>query len=177
MSTKKMEGVVTGVVKNLADPQGQGRIELEFPWLSDKERSSWAPVAAALAGKNRGVFFMPEVGDEVLVAFEHADFAHPYIVGFLWNGVHKPPEKTPDNRVIVTPGGHTLRFEDKAGSRRVVIRSSAGHEITLDDAGKAISAKTASGSLSLTLDDGAQSIELKGGGRSLKIAGGAVLIT
>ena len=55
-------------------------------------RSAWAPVAAPLAGKKRGAFFMPELGDEVLVAFEHGDFDHPFIIGFLWNGVDTPPE-------------------------------------------------------------------------------------
>jgi uncharacterized protein involved in type VI secretion and phage assembly len=174
---KKMSGVVTALVKNLVDPQGQGRIELQFPWLSDTQRSAWAPVAAPLAGKNRGAFFMPEKDDEVLVAFEHGDFDHPYIVGFLWNGVDKPPEATNQNRVIFTPGGHTLRFEDKEGARKVILRSSTRHEITLDDAGKQITVKTSSGNLSITLDDGAQSIELKGGGRSLKLAGGQVQIT
>jgi uncharacterized protein involved in type VI secretion and phage assembly len=174
---KKISGVVIGIVKNLEDPQGQGRIELQFPWLSDTQRSAWAPVAAALAGKNRGAFLMPEVDDEVLVAFEHGDFDHPYIIGFLWNGVDKPPEQTYQNRIIFTPGGHTLRFEDKEGDRRVILRSSTKHEITLDDAGKKITVKAASGKLSITLDDEAQSIELKGGERSLKLADGSVQIT
>ena len=78
---KRYPGVVTGIVKNLSDPEGQGRIELVFPWLSDSVRSSWAPVASMLAGKDRGAFFMPEIDDEVLVAFEHGDMNHPFIVG------------------------------------------------------------------------------------------------
>ena len=53
---KHYPGVVTAIVKNLKDPNGQGRIELQFPWLSDSLRSSWAPVAAPLAGKQRGAF-------------------------------------------------------------------------------------------------------------------------
>ena len=172
-----MNGVVTAIVKSLDDPDKQGRIELQFPWLSDSQRSAFAPVAAASAGKNRGAFFMPEVDDEVLVAFEHGDFDHPYIVGFLWNGVDLPPEPTKDNRVIVTPGGHTLRFEDKDGARRVVLKSSAGHVITLDDAAKTVTVATASGSQTLTLDDNAQSITLSGGQRKLTMSAGTVQIT
>ena len=84
---RRFPGVVTGIVKSLDDPEKQGRIELHFPWLADGPRSSWAPVASPLAGKERGQFFMPEIDDEVLVAFEHGDFAHPFILGFLWNGV------------------------------------------------------------------------------------------
>jgi len=89
---KQYPGVVIAIVKNLHDPEGQGRIEVQFPWLSDSLRSSWAPVAAPLAGKQRGMFFMPEVDDEVLVAFEHGSFNHPYVVGYLWNGKDIPPE-------------------------------------------------------------------------------------
>src|SRR5881397_3606107 len=101
-------GVVTALVKEI---DKKGRLKLEFKWLTkDGHRSAWAPVAAALAGKQRGAFFMPEVDDEVLVAFEHGDFDHPFVVGFLWNGVDTPPETTNKNRVIKTPGGHELRF-------------------------------------------------------------------
>ncbi len=89
---KKMSGVVIGIVKSLDDPERLGKIELQFPWLSEVHRSAWAPVAAPMAGKKRGVFYMPELGDEVLVAFEHGDFDHPFIIGYLWNGVDTPPE-------------------------------------------------------------------------------------
>ena len=61
---------------------------------------------------------MPEPGDEVLVAFQDGKFDSPYVVGFLWNGEQVSPEDTPHNRVIVTPGGHQLRFEDKDHRRR-----------------------------------------------------------
>lgn len=130
---KRYPGVVTGTVKSLDDPQGQGRIEVHFPWLSETQRSAWAPVAVPLAGKDRGQFFMPEIDDEVLVAFEHGDFDHPFIIGFLWNGVDTPPETTNKNRVIKTPGGHTIRFEDTDGAKKVIIRSNAGHTVLLDD--------------------------------------------
>lgn len=126
-------GVVTGIVKSVDDPQGMGRIEVQFPWLSDTQRSAWAPVAVPLAGRNRGQYFMPEIEDEVLVAFEHGDFDHPFIIGFLWNGVDTPPETTNQNRVIKTPGGHTIRFEDADGAKKIIIRSNAGHTVLLDD--------------------------------------------
>jgi len=119
---------------------------------------------------------MPELQDEVLVAFEHGDFAHPYIIGYLWNGVDTPPESNPHNRIILTPGGNTLRFEDSDGAKKVVLRSSAGHEIVLDDSAQSITVQTA-GSQSLVLDDNAQSIRLQGGGRILTMQGGTVAIT
>jgi uncharacterized protein involved in type VI secretion and phage assembly len=151
---KQMNGVVTGVVESFADPQGQGRIQLKFPWLSDTQVSSWAPVAAALGGKKRGAFLMPEIGDEVLVAFEHGDFDHPFIVGFLWNGVAVPPETTNENRVIITPGGHSLRFQDGQGAQKVILQSQGG--------------------LTITLDDTVPSITIQGAGRMITMAGGMI---
>jgi uncharacterized protein involved in type VI secretion and phage assembly len=143
--------VVTGIVKSLEDPEGQGRIELQFPWLSEAQRSAWAPVASPLAGKQRGLFFMPELEDEVLVAFEHGDFAHPYILGFLWNGVDKPPEGTNQNRVILTPGGHTLRFEDRAGERKIIIQSAGGSKVELNDQDHSVTVSGEGGANKVTI--------------------------
>lgn len=170
-------GVVTGIVKNVNDPEGQGRIELQFPWLSEAQRSSWAPVASLLAGKERGAFFMPEVEDEVLVAFEHGDFDHPFIVGFLWNGVDMPPEKTNKNRVIKTPGGHQLRFEDTDGAKKIIIKSAGEHVIEIDDTAQTITLKTKMGEPKVVLNNTSQSITLKGGGRTLEMTGGMILMT
>jgi|SRR5215831_5821992 len=111
---KQLNGVVIGIVKSLDDPQQQGRIELQFPWLDEAQRSAWAPVAAPMAGKKRGMFYMPELGDEVLVAFEHGDFDHPFIVGFLWNGVDTPPTNDPHRRLIHSVNGHEIEIYDPA---------------------------------------------------------------
>ena len=173
---RPIPGVVVAIVKSTEDPAGEGRIELEFPWLPDAHRSAFAPVAAPLAGKERGFFFMPEPEDEVLVAFEHGDFDHPFILGYLWNGVDKPPRDQTSTRVLVTPGGHTLEFEDEAGSRKITLTSAASHTIAIDDAAQTITVKTA-GSQQIVLSDADLSIELKGGGRSLAMRGGQVLIT
>ena len=152
----RFPGVVIATVRSVDDPEGEGRLLLEFPWMPGSVQSGWAPVAAPMAGPSRGVFFSPEVDDEVLVAFEHGDFDHPFVVGFLWNGTDQPPETDRSNRVIVTPGGHTIRFED--GSRkRVVIQSSGGQTITIDDQ--------------------QQSIRIQGGGRILALTNGQVQIT
>jgi uncharacterized protein involved in type VI secretion and phage assembly len=162
-------------VKSLKDPHGEGRIELEFPTLPGSPKSSWAPVAAPLAGKQRGAFFMPEKDDEVLVSFEQGDFDHPFIVGFLWNGVDKPPESDPKNRVIKTPGGHTLRFEDTDSKKKIILKSDAEHSVEIDDAAKKMTLVT-KGQLSVVLDDGASSITLSGGGRILEMKSGKVTI-
>jgi len=152
---KQYNGVVIGIVKEI-DPT-LGRIKVDFPLLKPPQRSNWAPVASLLGGKKRGVFFMPEIDDEVLLAFDQGDFDHPYVLGFLWNGADPSPESNGKNRVIVTPGGHTLRFEDSDGEKRTILRSSGGQEIILDDKD--------------------QSIQLRGGGRALLMKDDKVQIT
>lgn len=172
---RRFTGVFIALVTNVNDPHALGRIQIQFPWF-DPDLRSWARVAAPMAGSKRGAFFMPEVDDEVLVAFEHGDFNHPLVLGFLWNGVDKPPETDPQNRVLVTPGGHTIRLEDGT-DKKLIVRSSGGHEIALDDsaAGQQLSIKT-TGGLSITMDDKQSSIRMQGGGRILAMQGGQVQI-
>jgi len=125
-------GVVTAFVSQV--DAGNGRVQLEYRAMEDDLQSAWAPIAAPMSGCSRGQLFMPEVGDECLVAFENGDFNHPFVVGFLWNGQDNSPESEASNRVIVTPGGHQLRFEDKKQDTRIILRSEGKHELLLEDA-------------------------------------------
>jgi uncharacterized protein involved in type VI secretion and phage assembly len=168
--------VVTGLVRDRNDPTGQGRIKVEFSWLSQDHRSAWAPIAAPLSGAQCGQWFMPELDDEVLLAFEHGDFDHPFVVGCLWNGSDLPPDTDPKHRVIITPGGHQLRFEDNDGAKQIVLTTSAGFAVTMNDAGKTLTLDTPGG-LSIELNDNSTSITLKGGGRQIEMSGGQVQIT
>jgi len=106
----RISGVVVGIVKS--PPDKLGRIEVFFPWLSDSNKSYRARVATLMAGPDRGSWFMPELEDEVLVAFEHGDVDHPYIVGFLWNGQDKPPKTDPKIRLIRSVNGHEIEIAD-----------------------------------------------------------------
>lgn len=174
---KRYPGVVSGIVKNLDDPVGLGRIELEFNKFQEPVRSAWARVAAPMAGKARGAFLMPEIDDEVLVAFEDGDFNFPFVVGFLWNGHDTPPESTNQNRIIKTPGGHQLRFEDTGGAKKVILISDGGHQIEIDDTAKTITVKTGSGSQNIILDDIGSSITIRGGGRMIEMRTGLITMS
>src|SRR5205085_2988322 len=118
-----ISGVVVGVVtNNQDDPDGLGRVKVKFPWLSNDEESFWARVAVPMAGKERGFYFLPEVEDEVLVAFEHGDPRFPYVLGSLWNGQDKPPEKNDGKnnvRVIKSRSGHVIRLNDEDGKEKI----------------------------------------------------------
>lgn len=139
----KIYGVVIGTVTNNKDPEQGGRVKVKFPWLSKDDESHWARIATLMAGKDRGSFFLPEVDDEVLVAFEHGDVRFPYIIGALWNGKDKSPYDNGDGknnvRAFKSRSGHQLIFNDNDSEKKelVELRTKAGHRILLDDsAGK-----------------------------------------
>jgi uncharacterized protein involved in type VI secretion and phage assembly len=108
----RMQGIVIGKVVNVQDPQNQGRVQVSFPWLDDTLQSTWASMVAPFAGNGRGLYFMPEFGDELVVAFEHGHFEHAYILGAMWNGVSAPPSPDPRQRMICSTNGHKIRFVD-----------------------------------------------------------------
>lgn len=119
-------GVAVGVVTNIKDPEGLGRIKVKFPWLSEEDESYWARIVTPMAGKERGLYFLPEVEDEVLVVFEQGDIEFPYILGGLWNGQDKPPLSNDDGennqRMLKSRSGHTILLDDTKGGEKIVIR-------------------------------------------------------
>jgi phage baseplate assembly protein V len=192
-ATSRIYGVVTGVVTDNKDPDALGRVKLRFPWLTEDDESAWAPVASPMAGNERGIFFLPEVDDEVLVAFLHGDLRQPFVLGALWNGKDKPPETNDDGkndvRVIKTRSGHVLRFTDKDGGEKIelidkggknsIVIDTAGDTVTITS-GKDIVLDASSGKISLKATD----VEIKasgsgkfetGGGMDLKASGTANL--
>lgn len=136
-------GVVTGVVEENRDPEGLGRVRLAIPGVL-KEETAWARVATPMAGNRRGLYFLPEVGDEVLVAFERGDARAPYVVGALWGkGRSRPPETNEDGannrRTIRSRSGHVIRLDDTEGAERIEIVDSSGRSsIVIDSAGRTI---------------------------------------
>ena len=135
----RINGVVIGIVTNNNDPDGMGRVRVTFPWQGDCDESYWARVATLMAGNDMGTFFLPEVDDEVLVAFDHGDINHPYVIGALWNGVDTPPETNSDGknnvRKIKSRSGHEIILDDnhEQGAEKIEIRTNVGHTILLDD--------------------------------------------
>jgi len=143
----RIAGVVVGVVTNNQDPDGMGRVKVKFPWLSDADESFWARVASPMAGKERGIYFLPEVEDEVLVAFEHGDVRFPYVVGALWNGKDAPPAKNDDGknniRVIKSRSGHVVRLTDEDGKEKIeIIDKSEKNSLVFDTAKNTITITT-----------------------------------
>jgi len=139
----RIDGVPVGLVIDNADPQGLGRVRLKFPALSDDEIGHWARVVVLMAGADRGTFFLPEVGDEVLVAFEQGDIARPYVLGGLWNGKDKPPDPNADGknnlRLVKSRSGHLIRLDDSDGAEKIeIVDKSGNNSIAFDTASNTI---------------------------------------
>lgn len=146
---QKIYGMVIGIVTNNRDPDDdplkRGMVKVRFPWLANDEESKegaesfWARIASPMAGGDRGMYFLPEVDDEVLVAFAHGDINSPYIIGSLWNGVDKPPsEKDEDEkndlRVIKSRSGHKVIFDDTKGEEKIIVQDKVGkNKIVIQD--------------------------------------------
>ncbi len=176
----QLGGVTLGVVTDTDDTLGLGRVKVKLPWLSDTVESAWARIAVPWAGQGMGSYFLPEVDDEVMVAFRHGDLRHPYIVGFLWSAKAKPPEATPraGRRELRSKSGHKLQFDDLAGKERVALHSKGGHRVVLDDTsgGAKLTIADSAGKLSITLDvsKGAISIEATSGDITLRAPAGKI---
>jgi len=130
------------VVANVLDRNPLGQVLVTYPWLTGDGQGYWAPIATTMAGGSRGSWFMPEIGDDVLVAFDHGDVDHPYVIGFLWNGKDKPPgldpgsDADPQHRILKSVNGHMIEIYDPdvsgAGEAGYIrIRDSYGNEIVL----------------------------------------------
>jgi len=127
-------GIVIGKVTKVDDPEGLGRIQVTYPWLSGPEER-WVSVAAPMAGADAGIFCMPDEDDEVILAFDHGQLDHPYVIGFLWNAQQKPPSTDHRQRMIRSKNGHTIRFIDSTptagNSGGVVIEDNHGNTIVM----------------------------------------------
>lgn len=164
---RKVFGVAIGIVTNNKDDKGKlGRVKLKFPWLSDTNETDWVRMSTFMAGSGIGSFFLPEVGDEVLVAFEQGNINRPYVIGALWNGKAKPPETNSDGknniRKIKSRSGHELIFNDEGNKEKIEINTKAGHKIILDDASgkEKVEIKDKSGNNSILIDSAQNSIAI-----------------
>ncbi len=176
--SSRVYGVVVGIVRDIKDPEGLGRVKVDFPWLAedseavaisadeDRAHSYWARIAMLMAGNGRGTYFIPEVGDEVLVAFEHGDLSLPFVIGMLWNADDPPPEEMDgagENHVrsITSRSGHRIVLNDSDDEPSILIVDQTGdNSILIDSANNAMEFKV-KGDLSFEVE-GNISITSKG---------------
>lgn len=168
--TGDVPGVMMALVTDNEDPQGLGRVKVTYPWKEADEESYWARLAAPMAGPDRGAFFLPDEGDEVLVAFENGDLEHPYVLGGLWNGKREPPEDNADGnndvRTIRSRSGHEVTLDDADSGGGVTIETAGGQVIDLSDESgeESVSITDESGQNALTFDPASGEVSLSAGG-------------
>lgn len=181
-------GLVIAIVTDNNDPKKQGRVKVKYPWLSGEHASDWARVIAPGVGDARGIEFLPEINDEVLVGFEMGDIHYPYVLGGLWNGQDKPPKDVISGgkvkqRVIRSRAGHTITLDDGDNGGGITIEDSKGNKIVIDSSSnkmtitvKGDTSLSTQGNLSLGAN-GNVTIEAKGQmqikGMGVKVDGGA----
>lgn len=146
-------GVFPALVSDVKDPAGQGRVKVTLPWAADAGQDryeAWARVATPGAGKSRGAWWIPDVGDEVLLAFENGNPLRPYVVGSLWNGSDPPPAAMDgsgknDLKVFCSRNGVKMTLDDAKGKEKLILETPGGQKITLKDGAAAIEIEDSSG--------------------------------
>jgi phage protein D len=192
--SSSMRGLVIGIVTDNNDPEKQGRVKVQYPWLSADHASDWARVVVPGGGKERGMAFLPEINDEVLVGFELGDVHHPYVLGGLWNGQDAPPGDMSkmiagskvEQRVIRSRTGHMITLDDSDGDGGVRIEDRNGNVVHLKTNGDEL-AVTTKGNVSVESKanmnvktqgnvtiEATGSLELKGMGVTIDGGGGTV---
>lgn len=154
LTPERLFGVHIGIVTNNVHPDGEYMVKVRMPYFFDpsKDESWWCRIISPMAGKNRGLYMLPEPEDEVLVTFLNGDPNQPIVIGTMWNGKDVFPKKvkvTPDDteyqiansdqggennyRFFQSRDGHVMMFSDEAGKLRISLRTAGGNELVLDD--------------------------------------------
>jgi phage baseplate assembly protein V len=155
-------GVANALVVEVNDPESEGRIKVRYPWFDENTVSGWVPVCQLYAGNGYGSYFVPEVGDEVVVAFVHGDMRLPIVLGGLYNGSDKPKRARDENndpKLIRTKGGHQILLDDTAGKEKVEITDAKGNVLVFDTAKNTITLEAQS---DVTIESKTGTLALKG---------------
>jgi phage baseplate assembly protein V len=150
---KRFYGVYEALVTDVNDPAKEGRVKLSFPWFDESMVTEWCRVRQFYAGNSYGAFFLPEVDDEVLVAFIQGDMRLPVVLGGLYNGQDKPPTHRAgdkDEKMIRTKGGHQITLDDSQDAEKItIVDSKEKNRIEIDTANNSITIESGGGKLIL----------------------------
>jgi uncharacterized protein involved in type VI secretion and phage assembly len=132
---RKFYGVSPALVIDNVDPINLGGVKVHFTWMG-ASFEPWARMATLMAGEDRGTWFIPDVGDEVLVAFEAGDVGRPYIIGSMWNATGSPPETMDRNnnkKLLRSRNGVKIILDDQSGQESFIVETPGGQRVTLKD--------------------------------------------
>lgn len=135
-----VSGLQIGVVLKLdGDPEGEERIQVKLPVLQAQTEGVWARLLQSYASNAFGAFFVPEVGDEVLIGYLNADPSHPLVLGSLYSSSRKPPyaiEAANNTKAIVTRCLHKIEFNEE--DKIITIITPGNNQVVLDDKNQSI---------------------------------------
>jgi uncharacterized protein involved in type VI secretion and phage assembly len=170
----RVAGVLTGRVINLVDPLGLGRIQVQLREIDGLDLSPWARLAAPMAGSSHGFYFVPNVHDEVLVAFEQGDVSVPYIIGSLWTTQAPPPlpSPLPQIRTIKTRAGNEITLTETPPA--ITIKTPSGQTVNMSTA---VGVEITSGTTSIKMNAGGDpSIYITAGSHAISLTTDAVIV-
>ncbi len=128
--------ISTAIVTDNNDPSGLGRVKIQYPWNNENSESTWVRVSTPMAGDNHGFYFIPEIGQEVLVAFVNNDAQYPIVIGALWNENDRPPDDASSSenniRKIRSRSGHEVILDDTDGAEKITIKDNSGSSLEFD---------------------------------------------
>ena len=140
-----ISGLMTAKVADVDDPLGHGRVRLSYLTMPGTAISNWTQIASAMGGHDRGIWFVPEVGDIAVVGFERGSIDSPYILGFVWNDKDKAPSTAVRERMIRSVNGHTIRFLDstpnKGNKGALAIEDGHGNSVVLTNGSVRVTSK------------------------------------
>ena len=150
-SATAYHGVYPALVTDLVDTERLGRVQVRFPWLGtsgDQDVRAWATLCSPYADKDQGFLVLPEVGSQVVVAFEAGNLRRPYIVGAVWNGqeaLPHQPEAANNIRILRSRRDSRIEIDDSQGREKVSITPKSGHRVVLDNGAKSVTVRHSDG--------------------------------
>ena len=174
-----MEGLLLGTVKENHDKDHPGMLKVRLPALgAEGDETFWAQMTTPYAGKDYGFYFLPEVGDAVVVGFLGGDPQSPVVLGCFWHSTNTIPAETVmeknEKKVIITKGGHSIILTD-GEEGGLTVKTKGGHSIAISDKDKTITTSTSDGKNSITLNEDSSTVDIISGDK-LNIKAKEILI-
>jgi uncharacterized protein involved in type VI secretion and phage assembly len=153
VSGPQLSGVASARVTAVNDPAGLGRVKVKLNAPSAPGEGGfegWARLATLMAGPKSGTWFVPDVNDEVLVAFDFSDIRQPYVIGSLWSNQNQPPQSMDPAgantvKMLRSRQGMTVTLDDLASQGKFIVQTPSGQRIALIDGPAAIQIIDANG--------------------------------
>jgi uncharacterized protein involved in type VI secretion and phage assembly len=161
-------GIRTGTVTESGRSEHMGQVKVEILLREEGAGvTEWARVASPYAGEERGLRFLPEIGDEVLIAFDAGDIHRPIVIGSLWSPSSDPAPsgalRNPNQiKQLKTKGGHQITFQETQGSASIEIKTPGEYALLLDEGAGSIRLKNKNGTNAVEIDEQTGTVTVRG---------------